>query len=89
MKFTMGEYNLANEFDLDLSLYKEIPLWPVQNHFTKETIMLNNLGLKLYNNIMNKYEAYERGESGAVRFYDRLKYLFAKMFPKEYMKLID
>lgn len=89
IKFTIGEYNLANEFDLDLSLYEEIPLRPVFNPVSKETVMLNNLGLRLYDNIMKKYEAYERGESNAVKYYDRLKYLFAKIFPKEYIKLID
>ena len=89
-KLTVGETNLIAKYNLtDLAKrYSETPTLTVSNIFGG-TAKLNEFGSKLYQNISSLYSRYERGDMKVIQDYDRLRYLFLKFFPSEYMDLID
>lgn len=90
-KLTTGEKNLMTEFRLDrfdpLETAKE---FEATNPFSGVTVPLNTFGATLYGIINVMYAQYNRGDkSFKVQKYDRLRYLFSKFFPSEYMDLLD
>lgn len=89
LKFTTGEQNLAKKFNLDLTKKDEPVAYEAENPFSGVTVQLNPLGAQLYQLTLQKYRDIERGLSKNVAEYDRLKYLFLKLFPDAYMDLID
>ena len=89
IKFTKGETNLISKYNLNQFDTSEIPNKPHFNRFSGEVTLLNQFGTNLFTCINLQYSKYETGDMKAVRDYDRLRYLFLKLFPKEYMILID
>ena len=89
IKFTKGETNLISKYNLNQFDVAELPNKPHFNRFSGEVTLLNQFGTNLFTCINLQYSKYETGDMKAVRDYDRLRYLFMKLFPKEYMILID
>lgn len=89
MKFTTGEQNLARKHNLDLTKVGEPAMCTATNPFSGVQVDLNELGGALYALTMKKYQDIHYGRSTNVAEADRLKYLFLKLFPDEYMDLLD
>jgi|APGre2960657505_1045072.scaffolds.fasta_scaffold06777_7 hypothetical protein len=89
IKFTKGETNLISKYNLNQFDSAALPNAPNFNRFSGEVTLLNQFGANLFTCINLQYSKYETGDMKAVRDYDRLRYLFMKLFPKEYMILID
>ncbi|MSQ46742.1 MAG: hypothetical protein EXR24_07205 [Ignavibacteria bacterium] len=91
IKFTKGETNLMAKYQLvsDQRDYTATPYLETFNRFSGEAVNLNQFALKLYSKIMNLVKSYESGVHINVSEMDRLRYLFLKLFPKEYMILLD
>ena len=103
IKFTKGEKNLISKYNLNQFDTSEIPNKPHFNRFSGEVTLLNQFGTSLFTcmNLQSRWILYSKYEMGDMKWkprntlrlggrdYDRLRYLFLKLFPKEYMILID
>ena len=89
IKFTKGETNLISKYNLNQFDTSELPNKPHFNRFSGEVTLLNPFGTNLFDCINLQYSKYEKGDMKAVRDYDRLRYLFMKLFRNEYMILLD
>lgn len=89
MKFTTGEQNLAKKYNLDLTRVGDPAVFTATNPFSGVQVKLNALGASSYSLTMQKYQDIHYGRSTNVAEADRLKYLFLKLFPDEYMDLLD
>jgi hypothetical protein len=87
MKFTTGELNLMKKYsitDIDAPATET-----VYNPISGVPVKLNKAGLHTYATIMNMMANYERGVKINVSEFDRLRYLFSKVWHPEYMDLLD
>lgn len=88
-KLTPGEEKLMIKFNLVHLKVDEKATLDVANVFSGEITKLNHLGVDLYNIIKNKEVAISTGKDKNISEFDRCRYLFAKLFPDEYMNLLD
>jgi len=90
IKFTTGETNLMKEFGLDRFDYTEETVTTRTNPFSGAPIQLNTFASKLYDKIKAIEMDINMGcFTVPVTKFDRLRYLFSKLFPSEYMDLLD
>jgi hypothetical protein len=59
------------------------------NPYSGDRVMMNRFAARLYDLTMQAYGRCQTGERGAVRTFDRLKYLLLKIDENAYMKLVD
>lgn len=86
-KFTTGEINLMKKYnvvDADAS-----PCTSRTNPISGVSVQLNLAGASLHDTIISMYRNYERGMKFNSSEWDRLRYLFLKLYPNAYYDLID
>ena len=88
IKFTKGEKTLISKYNLNQFDTSEIPNKPHFNRFSGEVTLLNPFGEFLFTCINLQYSKIFEGDYKNERDYDRLRYLFIKLFPKEYTILM-
>lgn len=86
-KLTTGEVNLMKKFGItDV----ESPVTTLRsNRFSGETVKLNEAAAKIYDLVIQMNNQYDSGVKINVQDFDRLRYLFAKLWPAPYMSLLD
>ena len=86
-KLTTGEVNLMKKFNItDV----EAPSTTLRsNRFSGETVTLNEAAAKMYDLVISMNDQYDSGRKINVQDFDRLRYLFAKLWSAEYMTLLD
>lgn len=87
-KMTTGELNLMKKFDI--TNVDAPPTTVRYNRFSGVPADLNEAAAKIYDLIQDMQDKYDRGDpSFKVQDFDRLRYLFLKLWPDEYMDLLD
>ena len=88
-KLTTGEQNLLKKFKLDTFSPTEPATFERSNVFTGSPSKLNTLGIRIFDLVISMQMAYDRGTKINIQDFDRLRHLFLKLFPDEYMNLLD
>lgn len=86
-KLTTGEVNLMKKFNItDV----DAPATTLRsNRFSGETVKLNEAAAKMYDLVIHMNNQYDSGVKINVQDFDRLRYLFAKLWSESYMTLLD
>lgn len=88
-KLTTGEKNLIKKFGLD-TLNPDDPFTLERaNRFSGEPAKVNAFGAKIFDTVIAMQYQYDRGTKINVQDFDRLRYLFAKLFQEAYFTLLD
>ena len=90
-KFTKGETNLMKEFGLNgFDPYETAKEYEATNPFSGVAVQLNTFGATLYALIKGMEAKYNRRDKTfKQQKFDRLRMLFLKLFPSEWMDLLD
>ncbi len=86
-KLTKGELNLMKEFGIE-DVYAP-PTVIRTNIFSGEGVNLNTAAARIFDLVMGMQRQYDMGVKINVAKFDRLRYLFLKLWPDSYMSLLD